>query len=186
MNIKKGIGDYRFLPMFLMLFVGILIGGKLILNLNFQTISIIIALTIIFFTLINFFGLNLKNIKQKNEKILSIIIGFFSGILRWIVYILCTTHNYLFSFIKFRKREFYKNDSDNVFFSFNTIVLSSLIYHGLGNFYDLLISFVITIPALLGQYFGTKIRMKLSNEIFRKSILSILIIIGFLLLIKNL
>ena len=27
MNIKKGINDYRFFPMFLMLFVGILIGG---------------------------------------------------------------------------------------------------------------------------------------------------------------
>ena len=66
MNIKKGISDYRFFPMFLMLFAGILIGGKLILQLNFQTISIIIALTIIFFTSINFFELNFKNIKQKN------------------------------------------------------------------------------------------------------------------------
>ncbi len=81
MNVNQGISNYRFLPMFLMLFLGILIGGKLILNLNFKTISIIIALTIIFFTLINFFGLNLKTIKQNNEKILSVIIGFFSGIL---------------------------------------------------------------------------------------------------------
>ena len=63
---------------------------------------------------------------------------------------------------------------------------SSLVYHGLGNFYDLFISFLITPPALFGQYFGTKIRTKLSNEIFRKTILSILIIIGFSLLIKNL
>ena len=63
---------------------------------------------------------------------------------------------------------------------------SSLIYHDLGNIYDLLISFGLTAPALLGQYFGTKIRMKLSNEIFRKTILVILIIIGFSLLIKNL
>ena len=63
---------------------------------------------------------------------------------------------------------------------------SSLIYHGLGNIHDLLISLVVTVPALLGQYFGTKIRMRLSNEIFRKIILSILIIIGFSLLIKNL
>ena len=61
MNIKKGISNYKFLPMFIMLFMGILIGGKLILKLNFKTISIIIALTIIFFTLINLFGFNLKN-----------------------------------------------------------------------------------------------------------------------------
>ena len=56
MNIKEGISNFRFLPMFLMLFLGILIGGRLILNLNFKTISIIIALTIVFFTLINFLG----------------------------------------------------------------------------------------------------------------------------------
>ena len=36
MSIKKGISDYRFFPMFLMLFTGILIGGKLILQHNFQ------------------------------------------------------------------------------------------------------------------------------------------------------
>ena len=122
MKIKQGINNYRFLPMFLILLVGILIGGNLILKLNFQTISIVIALTIIFFTLINFFGLNLKNIKQKNEKILSVIIGFFFRNTWWIIYVLCTTNNYLFSFIKFRKRKFYKNNSYNVFFSFNTIV----------------------------------------------------------------
>ena len=62
---------------------------------------------------------------------------------------------------------------------------SSLIYHGLGTFYDLFVSFMLTAPALLGQYLGTKVRMKLSNEIFRKIILIILIVIGFSLLVKN-
>ena len=143
--------------MFLMLFVGILLGGKLIMNLNFQTISIIISLTIIFFTLINFLGISLKNIKQKNEKILSVIIGFLRYTWR-IIYLLCTTNNHLFSFFKFGKRMFYKNHSDNVFFSLNTIVLFACL-SWLRNFFDLLISFVITTPALLGQYFGTKIRM---------------------------
>ena len=75
---------------------------------------------------------------------------------------------------------------DPMYFLASIPLYSSLIYHGLGNFYDLLISLVVTAPALIGQYFGTKIRMKLSNEIFRKTILSILIIIGFSLLIKNL
>ena len=34
---------------------------------------------------------------------------------------------------------------------------SSLIYHGLGNFYDLLVSFVITVPALVGQFLELKL-----------------------------
>ena len=49
MDIKRGISSYRFFPMFLTLFIGIVIGGKLILSLDFKTISIIIALTIIFY-----------------------------------------------------------------------------------------------------------------------------------------
>ena len=52
MDIKKGISDYRFFPMFLMLFVGIIIGGKLILKLNFQTISIIISILVTTFFVI--------------------------------------------------------------------------------------------------------------------------------------
>ena len=81
MDIKRGISNSRFFPMFITLFLGILIGGKLILSLNLKTISIIIALTIIIFTSFNFLGLNLNWLKPKYEKIISIFIGFFSGIL---------------------------------------------------------------------------------------------------------
>ena len=42
MNIKKGTSDYRLFPMFLMLFAGMLIGGKLILQLNFQTFQLLL------------------------------------------------------------------------------------------------------------------------------------------------
>ena len=185
MDIKQGISNYRFLPMFLMLFLGILIGGKLILNLNFKTISIIIALTIIFFTLINFLGLNLKNIKQKNEKILSVIIGFFSGILGGLSTFYAPPIITFLVSLNLEKESFIRTTA-TMYFLASIPLYSSLIYHGLGNFYDLVVSLFVTAPALLGQYFGTKIRMKLSNEIFRKTILSILIIIGFLLLIKNL
>ena len=185
MNIKKGINDYRFLPMFLMLFLGILIGGKLILNLNFRTISIIIALTIIVFTLINFFGFNLKNIKKRNEKILSVIIGFFSGILGGLSTFYAPPIITFLVSLNLEKENFIRTTA-TMYFLASIPLYSSLVYHGLGNFYDLLMSLIITAPALIGQYLGTKIRVKLSNKIFRQTILSILIIIGFLLLIKNL
>ena len=45
-------------------------------NLSLNFISISIALVIIIFTSLNFFGINLKNLKKTNEKILSVIIGF--------------------------------------------------------------------------------------------------------------
>ena len=50
---------------------------------------------------------------------------------------------------------------------------------------DLLISLLLIIPALIGQYLGTKMRHRISNEVFRKVTFLILFIIGISLLLKN-
>ena len=185
MDFKRGISNYRFFPMFMTLFLGIIIGGKLILSLNLNTISIIIALTIIIFTLFNFLGLNLKWLKPKYERIISIFIGFFSGILGGVSTFYAPPIITFLVSLNLAKENFIRTTA-TMYFLASIPLYSSLIFHGLGNFYDLLVSLIITAPALLGQYLGTKIRVRLSNEIFRKTILVILIIIGFSLLIKNL
>ena len=185
MDIKRGISNSRFFPMFITLFLGILIGGKLILSLNLKTISIIIALTIIIFTSFNFLGLNLNWLKPKYEKIISIFIGFFSGILGGVSTFYAPPIITFLVSLNLSKENFIRTTA-TMYFLASIPLYSSLIFHGLGNFYDLLVSLIITAPALLGQYLGTKIRVRLSNEIFRKTILVILIIIGFSLLIKNL
>ena len=185
MDIKKGVGSFRFLPMFLALFLGLLIGGKLILNLSLNFISISIAIVIIIFTSLNFLGINLKKIKKANEKILSVIIGFFSGILGGL------TTFYAPPIITFLisinlDKEFFIRTTATMYFFASIPLYSSMVYHGLGNYYDLIMSLTLVIPAIIGQFFGSKVREKLSNEIFQKLILIILIIIGFTLLIKNL
>ena len=185
MDIKRGISNYRFFPMFIALFLGILIGGKLILNLDLETISIIIALTIIIFTFLNFLGLNLIGLKPKYEKKISVIIGFFSGVLGGLSTFYAPPIITFLVSLNLAKENFIKTTA-TMYLLASIPLYSSLIYHGLGNFYDLLVSLIVTPLALLGQYFGTKIRVRLSNEIFKKSILIILIIIGFSLLIKNL
>ena len=185
MDIKKGVGSFRFLPMFLALFLGLLIGGKLILNLSLNFISISIAIVIIIFTSLNFFGISLKNIKKANEKILSVIIGFLSGIIGGL------TTFYAPPIITFLisinlDKEFFIRTTATMYFFASIPLYSSMIYHGLGNYYDLIMSLVLVVPAIVGQFFGSKVRKKLSNEIFQKLVLIILIIIGFTLLIKNL
>ena len=185
MDIKKGVGSFRFLPMFLALFLGLLIGGKLILNLSLNFISISIATVIIIFTSLNFFGISLKNIKEANEKILSVIIGFLSGILGGL------TTFYAPPIITFLisinlDKEFFIRTTATMYFFASIPLYSSMLYHGLGNYYDLIMSLVLVFPAIIGQFFGSKIRKKLSNEIFQNLILIILIMIGFSLLFKNL
>ena len=185
MDIKRGMSNYRFFPMFMALFLGIIIGGNLILSLNMKTISMIIALTIIIFTLFNYLGLNLNWLKPKYEKVISIFIGFFSGILGGISTFYAPPIITFLVSLNLAKENFIRTTA-TMYFLASIPLYSSLIFHGLGNLYDLLVSLIITVPALLGQYLGTKIRVRLSNELFRKTILVILIIIGFSLLIKNL
>ncbi len=185
MDVKKGVGSFRFLPMFIALFLGLLIGGKLILNLSLNFISISIATVIIIFTSLNYFGISLKNIKKANEKILSVIIGFLSGILGGL------TTFYAPPIITFLisinlDKEFFIRTTATMYFFASIPLYSSMLYHGLGNYYDLIMSLALVVPAIIGQYFGSKIRKKLSNEIFQKLVLIILIMIGFSLLFKNL
>ena len=123
--------------------------------------------------------------KPKYEKIISIFIGFFSGILGGVSTFYAPPIITFLVSLNLAKENFIRTTA-TMYFLASIPLYSSLIFHGLGNFYDLLVSLIITAPALLGQYFGTKIRVRLSNEIFRKTILVILIIIGFSLLIKNL
>ena len=78
---KQGVSSYRFLPMFLSMILGLIIGARLILEININTITQIIALSIIFAALVNCFGIKINNINTNSEKTITIILGFGSGIL---------------------------------------------------------------------------------------------------------
>ena len=184
MQIQKPIGSFRFFPLFIALIIGIIIGGKLILNFDFSTISIIIALTIIIATSVNLLGLNIKRIKPKYEKLFTIFLGFFSGILGGLsTFYAPPIITYLVS-VNLEK-EFFIRTVATMYFIGSIPLYSSLMYHGLGTKYDLILSLFLVIPAICGQYLGSKIREKLSNKIFRNIILYLLISIGFALLFKN-
>ena len=185
MNVKKGVGSLRFLPMFLFLFLGLIIGGKLILKVDINFISIAIAIVIIFFTSLNFFHIDFSYLKIKSEKKISMFIGFFSGLIGGLTTFYAPPIITFLISIKIEK-EFFIRTTATMYFFASIPLYSSMIYHKLGDVYDLIASFILVLPAFVGQFIGTKIRRKISNAIFQKTILFILIIIGFTLLFKNL
>ena len=128
---------------------------------------------------------SLKNIKKANEKTLSVIIGLLSGILGGLTTFYAPPIITFLISINLNK-EFFIRTTATMYFFASIPLYSSMLYHGLGNYYDLIMSLVLVVPAIIGQFFGSKIRKKLSNEIFQKLILLILIMIGFSLLFKNL
>ncbi len=185
MKVHQGIGSYRFVPMLLSLLIGLIIGGRLILEIELNVVSIIIAISIIAAAVINLFGLKFRNVNIKYERNFTIILGFFSGILGGLsTFFGPPILAYLISIDL--EKEYFVRIISTFYFIGGFTLYSSLIYHGIGTLDDLFISLLLVLPTVLGQYFGTKIRKYLSNELFKNSILIILIIIGISLLFKNL
>ena len=182
---KQGISSYRFLPMFISLIIGLIVGARLILEININTITQIIAVSIIFAALVNCFGIRITSINQKREKAITIIIGFGSGILGG----LSTFYGppmlaYLVA-ADLPKEKFVRTVS-TMYFIGSFPLYGSLIYYGFATSVDLIVSLILILPAYIAQQLGTKIRDKINQKQFRMCILITLIILGFSLLIKTL
>ena len=182
---KKGVSSYRFLPMFVSLIIGLIIGARLILEININTITQIIALSIIFAALVNCFGIKIENINKSWEKTITILIGFGSGILGG----LSTFYGppmlaYLVA-ADLPKEKFIRTVS-TMYFIGSFPLYGSLIYYGFATKQDLMVSMALIIPALIAQQLGTKIRDKINQKQFRICVLTTLIVLGFSLLIKTL
>ena len=182
---RQGVSSYRFLPMFLSLIIGLIIGARLILEIDVNTITQIIAVSIIFAALVNCFGIKIKNINKNHEKTITSLIGFGSGILGG----LSTFYGppmlaYLVA-VDLPKEKFVRTVS-TMYFIGSFPLYGSLIYYGFATKEDLILSLILIIPAFIAQQIGTKIRDKFNQKQFRICILITLIILGFSLLVKTL
>ena len=182
---KEGVSSYRFLPMFVSLIIGLIIGARLILEININTITQIIALSIIFAALVNCFGIKIENINKSWEKTITVLIGFGSGILGglstfygppMLAYLVATD---------LPKEKFIRTVS-TMYFIGSFPLYGSLIYYGFATKQDLIVSAALIIPAFIAQQLGTKIRDKINQKQFRICVLTTLIVLGFSLLIKTL
>ena len=182
---RQGVSSYRFLPMFLSLIIGLIIGARLILEIDVNTITQIIAVSIIFAALVNCFGIKIKNINKNHENTITSLIGFGSGILGG----LSTFYGppmlaYLVA-VDLPKEKFVRTVS-TMYFIGSFPLYGSLIYYGFATEEDLIFSLILIIPAFIAQQVGTKIRDEFNQKQFRICILITLIILGFSLLVKTL
>ena len=183
-EVQKGINSYRFLPMFIALVVGIFIGVNLILEINHSLISKIIAISIIFAVIFNLLGLNFSDVKPNLEKIITIPLGFFSGIIGGVSYMYSP---YILAYLVSTnlEKDALIRTIATMYFLGSLIIFPLWFYNGLGTLQDIIWSILLVLPAIIGQKIGTMIRGKISHELFKKIILYILMLIGLILLIKN-
>ena len=181
---KQGISSYRFLPMILSLIIGLIVGARLILEINLNTITQIIAVSIIFAALINCFGFKIQNPNKNRERVITSIIGFGSGILGG----LSTFYGppmlaYLVA-SDLPKEKFVRTVS-TMYFVGSFPLYGSLIYYGFATKEDIFMSIFLIIPAFISQQIGTRIRDKINQKQFRTCILVTLIILGISLFVKT-
>ena len=181
---KQGISSYRFLPMILSLIIGLIVGARLILEINLNTITQIIAVSIICAALVNCFGFKIQNPNKSRERAITCIIGFGSGILGG----LSTFYGppmlaYLVA-SDLPKEKFVRTVS-TMYFVGSFPLYGSLIYYGFATKEDIFVSMFLIIPAFISQQIGTRIRDKINQKQFRTCILITLIILGISLFIKT-
>ena len=182
---KQGVSSYRFLPMFSFLVIGLIIGARLILEINLNTITQIIAILIIFAAVVNCFGFKIdNNINKKREKIITSIIGFGSGILGGLSTVYGPPMLAYLVAVDLPKEKFVRTVS-TMYFIGSFPLYGSLIYYGFAKKEDLILSVLLIIPALIAQQFGTKIRNKINQKQFRNCILITLVILGIMLFMKT-
>ena len=182
---KQGISSFRFLPMFLFLVVGLIIGARLILEINLNTITQIIAILIIFAAVINCFGFRINNnINKNHEKIITSFIGFGSGILGGLSTVYGPPMLAYLVAVDLPKEKFVRTVS-TMYFIGSFPLYGSLIYYGFATKQDLIMSLLLIIPALIAQQIGTKIRDKINQKQFKNCILVTLVILGVMLFIKT-
>ena len=185
MKIKEGITSYRFFPMLLSLVLGLLIGARLILEIELNTVTQLIAISVIFVAIINRLGLEIKSINKNWERSITIIIGFSSGILGGLSSFYGPPMLAYLVALKLKKETFVRVVS-TMYFIGSFPLYGSLMYYGLGTINDLYFSLFLIIPALIGQQVGSRIRHKISENMFRIFVLIILFILGFALLLTTL
>ena len=157
----------------------------MILEINLNTITQIIAILIIFAAVINCFGFKINNnINKKKERIITSFIGFGSGILGGLSTVYGPPMLAYLVAVDLPKEKFVRTVS-TMYFTGSFPLYGSLIYYGFATKQDLIMSLLLIIPALISQQIGTKIRDKINQKQFRNCILVTLVILGIMLFIKT-
>ena len=182
---RQGVSNYRFLPMFLFLVLGLVIGARLILEIDLNTITQIISILIIFAAVVNCFGFKInKNVDKNKEKVITSFIGFGSGILGGLSTVYGPPMLAYLVAVDLPKESFVRTVS-TMYFIGSFPLYGSLIYYGFATKEDLIMSILLIIPAYIGQQIGTKIRDKINQKQFRNCILITLVILGVMLFAKT-
>jgi len=180
----KNLKDYkRIIPLGSGIFIGIIVGSIIFHKVENEFISKMIGLTIILSAITNFYGLKINQSLLIN-KWFSLSYGLFAGLIGGMTTIVGPLIVIYLVSLNLKKQLFSEMVSLSVFSCLAPLYGIFFIYQNV-TFNDFFISALISIPAVLMQIIGFKIRDIIPQKTFKNITLSILVIIGILVLYKN-
>ena len=173
----------RIIPLGSGIFIGIIVGSIIFHKVENEFISKMIGLTIILSAITNFYGLKINQGLLIN-KWFSLSYGLFAGLIGGMTTIVGPLIVIYLVSLNLKKQLFSEMVSLSVFSCLAPLYGIFFIYQNV-TFNDFFISALISIPAVLMQIIGFKIRDIIPQKTFKNITLSILVIIGILVLYKN-
>ena len=170
-------------PLLFGIFFGVILGSFIFHKVEGDFITKIIGLTIILFSVINYLGLKI-NSHLILKIYFSLLYGFFAGIIGGMTTIVGPLLLIYLVSLNLKKEVFSELVSLCLFCCLIPLYGMFFFYQNV-TFHDLLISIIFSIPAVLMQFLGFKIRRVIPQTTFKNITLFTLIIIGFLVLYKS-
>ena len=182
-KIKNWKSYEKIIPLGSGIFLGIIIGSIIFHKIENDLISKMIGLTIVLSALTNFYGLKINQGLLLNRWF-SLLYGLFAGLIGGMTTIVGPLIVIYLVSLNLKKDLFSEMVSLSVFSCLAPLYGIFFIYQEV-TLNDFIISALISIPAVLMQILGFKIRNITPQKTFKNITLFILVIIGLLVLYKN-
>ena len=182
-KIKNWKSYEKIIPLGSGIFLGIIIGSIIFHKIESDLISKMIGLTIVLSAMTNFYGLKINQGLLLNRWF-SLLYGLFAGLIGGMTTIVGPLIVIYLVSLNLKKELFSEMVSLSVFSCLAPLYGIFFIYQEV-TLNDFIISALISIPAVLMQILGFKIRNITPQKTFKNITLFILVIIGLLVLYKN-
>lgn len=174
----------RILPFLIMALIAIWIGAYILSSQNMRLLTALLGLLLISYSLMSLFGFNFS-IYDKHKKSTGLVLGILNGIITGMSGIYIVPSVMYFQAIGLRRDEIVQ--AMGILFSLSSIsMLTAYQQQNLLTMQQVTLSLYALFPALLGMYYGKKIRTYLSEGTFKKALFITLLFIGCFIIGKSL
>lgn len=174
----------RILPFLMMALITIWIGAYILSSQNITLLTILLGALLITYSLLSLVGINFT-IPNKHKTWAGIVLGTVNGAITGMAGVYIVPSVMYFHAIGLRRDEIVL--AMGILFSLSSVsMLIAYRYQNLLTIEQVVLSLYALFPALIGMYYGKKIRPLLTESRFKKALLISLLFIGCFIVIKSL